>query len=145
IESACIKNDRNPEEVKLLLATKTVDPERIIQAFKASENLIAENRSQEVIEKYDALATYPHENHVIGHLQSNKLKFLIEHKIKCLHAMDRKRLANRLQNRLEFENSHMDVLIQVNTSYEKSKFGIAPEKALEFTKYVAQKDRIHIK
>lgn len=145
IKKACLKNNRDPEEIKLLLATKTVEPERIIKAFKAGDNLIAENRIQEVMEKYDALAGYPHENHFIGHLQSNKVKFLIEHKIKCLHAMDRKRLADRLQNRLEFEDSHMDILIQVNTSYEKSKFGIAPEKALEFTKYVAKKDRLHIK
>lgn len=145
IERACLENDRNPAEIKLLLATKTVEPKRIIQAFKAGDNLIAENKIQEVMEKHDALAAYPHENHFIGHLQSNKVKFLIAHKIKCLHAMDRKRLANRLQNRLEFEDSHMDVLIQVNTSYEESKFGIAPENALEFTKYVAQKDRIHIK
>ncbi|HLS29600.1 MAG TPA: YggS family pyridoxal phosphate-dependent enzyme [Flavobacteriaceae bacterium] len=145
IKRACEENDRNPEEVKLLLATKTVESERIIKALNAGENLIAENRIQEVMEKYDALADYPHENHFIGHLQSNKVKFLIQHQIKCLHSMDRKRLANRLQNRLEFEDSHMDVLIQVNTSYEDSKFGVAPEKALEFTKYVAQKDRIHIK
>jgi|SRR5690625_378572 len=145
IQQACEKYNRNPEEIKLLLATKTVEPERIIQAFKAGENLIAENRIQEVIEKFDALSPYPHENHFIGHLQSNKVKFLIQNNIKCLHSLDRKRLADRLQNRLEFEDSHLDVMIQVNTSNEKSKFGIAPEKALEFTKYVAQKDRIHIK
>ncbi len=145
IAKACEKYRRNPEEIKLLLATKTVDPERIIKAFEAGETLIAENKIQEVRAKFEALSSYTHENHFIGHLQSNKVKYLIQNEITCLHSLDRKRLANRLQNRLEFENKEMDVLIQVNTSQEKSKFGIAPEKALDFVKYVAQKDRIHIK
>lgn len=145
IEKACLENNRNPKEVKLLLATKTVEPARIIKAFEVGEQLIAENKIQEVIEKYEDLKAYPHENHFIGHLQTNKVKFLIQNEIHCLHSLDRKRLADRLQNRLEFEDKEMDVLIQVNTSSEKSKFGVAPEKALDLVKYVAQKDRIHIK
>ena len=145
IDAACLANNRNPKEVKLLLATKTVEPARIIKAFEAGETLIAENKIQEVREKFEALSAYPHENHFIGHLQSNKVKFLIQNEISCLHSLDRKRLANRLQNRLEFENKEMDVLIQVNTSQEKSKFGVDPKNVLDFVKYVAQKDRIHIK
>ncbi len=145
INGACESSGRNPDEVRLLLATKTVEPERIIQAFEQGCNLIAENKIQETREKYEALESYPHENHFIGHLQSNKVKYLIENDIKCLHSLDRKRLADRLQNRLEHEDKHIDVLIQVNTSGEKSKFGIAPEKTLEFTQYVAGLDRIHVK
>lgn len=145
IQKACAENNRHPDEIKLLLATKTVEPARIIRAFEAGEKLIAENKIQEVIEKYEALSAYPHENHFIGHLQTNKVKFLIQNDIRCLHSLDRKRLADRLQNRLEFENKEMDVLIQVNTSGEKSKFGVSPEKAMDLVKYVAQKDRIHIK
>lgn len=145
IDQACLKNNRNPKEVKLLLATKTVEPARIIQAFEAGEKLIAENKIQETIEKHEALSAYPHENHFIGHLQSNKVKFLIPNQISCLHSLDRKRLADRLQNRMEFDNGYMDVLIQVNTSNEDSKFGISPDQAIEFTKYVSKKDRIRIK
>lgn len=145
INTACQKANRNSEEVKLLLATKTVTPERIIQAFNAGYLLIGENKIQEVREKYKALKYYPHHKHFIGHLQSNKVKFLIQNEIECLHSLDRKRLANRLQNRLEFEDRHMDVLIQVNTSGEESKFGVSPAKAQELTRFVAQKDRIHIK
>lgn len=145
INLACEKNDRSACEIKLLLATKTVEPARIIQAFKMGYTLIAENKIQEVREKYEALKIYPHESHFIGHLQTNKVKFLIENDIKCLHSLDRKKLADRLQNRLEFENKEMDVLIQVNTSNEESKFGVAPDEALDLTKYVANLDRIHIK
>lgn len=145
IDKACVANHRNPDEVRLLLATKTVEPERIIQAFDAGYALIAENKIQEVRDKYEDLKAYPHENHFIGHLQSNKVKFLIQNDIKCLHSLDRKKLADRLQKRLEFEDKEMDVLIQVNTSGEESKFGIHPDQAIEFTKYVASKNRLHIK
>lgn len=145
ITKACQDVKRDPKEVKLLLATKTVEADRIIQAFEAGAILIAENKIQEVRNKYDNLKAFPHHNHFIGHLQSNKVKFLTQNDIECLHSLDRKRLANRLQNRLEFEDKHMDVLIQVNTSNEKSKFGVAPADALELVKFVAQKDRLHIK
>lgn len=145
IDKACHQNGRDPKEVRLLLATKTVNPERIKMAFDAGYTLIAENKIQEVREKYEALKAYPHENHFIGHLQSNKVKFLIRNDIRCLHSLDRKRLANRLQNRLEFEDKEMNVLIQVNTSNEESKFGVTPEKALELTRFVAGLDRLHIK
>src|SRR5699024_2805271 len=113
IEKACRENDRAPEEIKLLLAVKTVEPERIRQAFEAGYTLIAENKIQEVRRKYEDLKTSPHTNPFIGHLQSNKVKFLTRHDIKCLHSLDRKRLANRLQNRLAYEDKEMDVLIQV--------------------------------
>lgn len=144
IHDACEKAGRDPEEVQLLLATKTVTPERILEAFETGETLIAENKIQEVEEKAEALANHPHTAHFIGHLQTNKVKFLIKNKVRCLHSLDRMRLAQRLQNRLEFEDEHMDVLIQVNTSAEKSKFGLKPEEVIDFVKEVAQMDRLHI-
>lgn len=145
INNACEKAGRDPEEVQLLLATKTVTPERILEAFETGETLIAENKIQEVEEKAEGLANHPHTAHFIGHLQTNKVKFLIKNKVRCLHSLDRMRLAQRLQNRLEFEDEHMDVLIQVNTSAEQSKFGLKPEEVIDFVKEVAQMDRLHIK
>lgn len=145
IHQACQKSGRDPDEVKLLLASKTVEPARIIKAFEAGYTLIGENRIQEVIEKYEALKPYPHETHYIGHLQTNKVKYLMANEVTCLHSLDRLRLAKRLQNRLEFEDKTLDVLIQVNTSREESKFGVDPKKAVAFAKEVAQFDRLNIK
>lgn len=145
IKVACYNAHRDPESVRLLLATKTVDPERIKMAMNAGYSLIAENKIQETIAKYEDLKSLPHENHFIGHLQTNKVKFLIQNEVKCLHSLDRKRLADRLQNRLEYENKEMDVLIQVNTSQEASKFGVSPDEALDFIRYVATLKNIHIK
>ena len=145
IETACIKAGRNPDEVRLLLATKTVEAERIALAFDAGERLIGENKMQEVKEKYEALQPLPHEKHFIGHMQTNKVKEALRYGVTCIQSVDRMRLAERLQRRLEFEDKEMDVLIQVNTSFEESKFGMAPDKAVEFVKAVAQMNRIHIK
>lgn len=71
IAAACLKAGREPHEVKLLLATKTVLPESIKVALEAGHTLIAENRVQELKEKYESLKDTPHVNHFIGHLQTN--------------------------------------------------------------------------
>lgn len=145
IENACQKVGRNPKEVKLLLATKTVNAERIKTALNAGYTLIAENKVQEVKEKYDALKDIPHTSHFIGHLQTNKIKEILRYDIRCIQSLDRIELAQKLQQRLAYENKNMDVFIQVNTSNEASKFGIAPEKAIALVQEVAQFDQLHIK
>ncbi|MDO5656403.1 MAG: YggS family pyridoxal phosphate-dependent enzyme [Flavobacteriaceae bacterium] len=143
MQLACAHAQRNVADVKLLLATKTVDPERIIMALNAGENLLGENKVQELKEKYEALQPWPHQTHFIGHLQSNKVKEVLKF-ADCIQSLDRISLAEKLQKRLEFENKTIDVMIQVNTSYEESKFGISPEKALDFAKNVQEMDRIRI-
>lgn len=142
---ACKKAGRNPEEVKLLLATKTVSPEKIKVALNAGVALIAENKVQELKEKYEALKDTPHTNHFIGHLQTNKIKDVLKCDVACIESVDRLDLAEKLNSRLQHEEKTIDVFIQVNTSNEESKFGVAPEKAIELTKAVAQLSNIKIK
>lgn len=72
IINACQKSGRDISEVKLLLATKTVAADRIKIALEHGYTLIAENKVQELKEKYEALKETPHVNHFIGHLQTNK-------------------------------------------------------------------------
>lgn len=145
IDEACKKSNRNPEEVTLLLATKTVSPERVIAAINAGYNLIAENRIQELKEKYEPLKSTPHVNHFIGHLQTNKIKELLKFDVACVQSLDRIDLAEKLDQRLQVEGKSIEVLIQVNTSNEESKFGIHPEDAVEFTKQAAQFPSLKIK
>ena len=145
ITNACERTGRNRNEVKLLLATKTVSAKRIEIALNAGYTLIAENKIQEVKEKYEALAGIPHESHFIGHLQTNKVKEILRYDIACIESLDRLELAEKLQQRLLFEDKHLDVLIQVNTSNEESKFGVHPTKAIDLIKAVAKLDRLHIK
>lgn len=145
IKIACEKCGRNPNEVKLLMATKTIDTDRIKQAITAGETLIGENKVQELRDKYEDLKTISHIKHFIGYLQTNKIKDILKYDTKCIQSIDRIDLAEKLQQRLALENKTIDVLIQVNTSYEDSKFGIEPENVLDLVKKVAQLDRIHIK
>lgn len=145
IQSACDKANRNRNEVKLLLATKTVTAENIILAFESGQTLMGENKIQEIKSKYDDLKSVPHTKHFIGHTQTNKVKELIRYDVDCLQSMDRLKLARKLQNRLEYDDTTMDVFLQFNTSYEKSKFGMDPANAVAFAQEVRQMDRINIK
>ncbi|MCT3639546.1 YggS family pyridoxal phosphate-dependent enzyme [Elizabethkingia anophelis] len=145
IETACIRSNRSPDEVRLLLATKTVPVNRIKQALAAGCTLIAENKVQELKEKYDDLKEIPHINHFIGHLQTNKIKDILKYDVSCIQSLDRINLAEKLQQRLEAEDRTIDVFIQINTSGEESKFGIHPEKALELVKQVSELSALKIK
>lgn len=145
IAKACALNGRDQSEVKLLLATKTVPADRIKIALAAGQTLIAENKVQELKEKYEALREIPHANHFIGHLQTNKIKDLLKYNVSCIQSLDRLDLAEKLHQRLGFENKTMEVLIQVNTSFEESKFGVSPEEAIAITQQVAQLPTLKIK
>ncbi len=126
VDAAASAAGRDPSEVRLLLATKTQPPDRIITALRAGITLIGENRVQEVVAKADELADVPHELHFIGHLQTNKINQLLG-RISCLQTLDSVDLAEKLQHRLETREAQLDVLIQVNVSGEQSKSGIAPD------------------
>lgn len=142
---ACEKSHRNPSEVKLLLATKTVDCQRIKQAFSCGETLIAENKVQEVKQKFDCLKDTPHQQHFIGHLQTNKVKEILRYNISCIQSLDRLSLAEKLHQQLSLKGKTIEVLIQVNTSNEESKFGVKPEETLDFIKEISKFNTLKIK
>lgn len=145
IKKACEKAGRNTDEVKLLLATKTVSADRIKIALENGQTLIAENKVQELKEKYEDLKNTPHENHFIGHLQTNKIKDILKYGVTCIQSLDRLELAEKLHQKLLAENRTMDVLIQVNTSNEESKFGVDPDEAIELTRKVSHYSTLKIK
>ena len=144
IHKACLNSNRDPNDVKLLLATKTVDSTKIVYALEQGECLIGENKVQELKQKCNAISHLHPEVHFIGHLQTNKIKEVIKW-ASCIESIDRISLAKKLQQRLEFENKEIDVFIQVNTSFEESKFGIAPKDTVAFVKEVATFKNIQIK
>lgn len=91
IQNACIAANRDPDTVKLLLATKTVSAERIRIALQNGQKLIAENKVQELKEKFDALKDSKHTNQFIGYLQSNKIKDILHlHSIRRSYKFGRK-------------------------------------------------------
>ena len=145
ITNACLKANRNPNEVRLLLATKTVSPENIKIAIASGETLIGENKIQELKEKFEDLQSISHDKHFIGHLQTNKIKDILKYGVTCVQSLDRIELAEKLHQRLSVEKKQLDVFIQVNTSAEESKFGVTPEQAIELIKSVAKFDTLKIK
>lgn len=145
IKNACDKAGRDSSSVRLLLATKTVSADKIKEAILLGNPLIGENKVQEVEEKYADLKSVSHESHFIGHLQTNKIKHLLRCDIDCIQSVDRMKLVRKLQNRLTFEEKELDIFIQINTSGEKSKFGMYPDKALDFIKEASGYNRLHIR
>jgi len=144
IASACERCGRSTNEVRLLMATKTVPPSIIVEAFKAGETLIGENKVQELVSKAPELSSYVHESHFIGHLQTNKIKDVLKY-ASCIQSVDRVELAEKLEKRLETENRVMDVFVQVNTSKEESKFGCAIEEAVSLVEKVKTFPHLKIK
>lgn len=144
INVACEKSGRNNDEVKLLLATKTVSPDRIRMAIEAGESLIGENRVQEYTEKFEAIKDLNCERHFIGHLQTNKVKEVLKY-VSCIQSVDRIELAEKLDSRLQNEGRSLDIFVQVNTSFEESKFGVTPEEAFALIKKINALDTLKIK
>lgn len=143
IENACKAAGRNVNDVSLLLATKTVPAEKIRIAIEAGETLIGENKVQEFKAKNDELTGLTIERHFIGHLQTNKIKDVLKY-VTCVQSLDRLTVAEELDKRLQSEGKSLNVFVQVNTSYEQSKFGIAPEEAVSFIRSIKQYDTLKI-
>lgn len=144
MKHTCEKANRKAEEVRLLLATKTVSSEHIKFALQQGEILVGENKVQELKQKYNAISELKPEIHFIGHLQSNKIKDVIKW-ASCIESIDNISIAKKLEKRLIFEKKEIDIYIQVNTSLEKSKFGIAPDETINLVKEISKLKNIHIK
>lgn len=144
IEKACILSGRNRTSVQLLLATKTVPANDIRVAIEAGEFLIGENKMQELRDKNLVLQGLNIERHFIGHLQTNKVKDVLKYAT-CIQSLDRLSLAQELDKELQKQGKILDVYVQVNTSYEESKFGLDPNDVVAFIKEIKKYDTLNIK
>jgi len=144
IEAACKLAGRNPLDVQLLLATKTVPADKIRIAIEAGENLIGENKMQELRDKDSGLKELNVERHFIGHLQTNKIKDVLKY-VSCIQSLDRLNLAQELDKQLQKERRNLDVFIQVNTSFEESKFGLKPDEVISFIREMNHYGTLKIK
>lgn len=144
IEAACKLSGRNPLDVQLLLATKTVPADKIRIAIEAGENLIGENKMQELRDKDPGLKELNVERHFIGHLQTNKIKDVLKY-VSCIQSLDRLNLAQELDKQLQKEGRNLDVFIQVNTSFEESKFGLKPDEVISFIREMNHYGTLKIK
>ncbi|PQA56995.1 YggS family pyridoxal phosphate-dependent enzyme [Siphonobacter curvatus] len=144
IQKACQESGRTVAEVRLLLATKTVPADQIRLAIEAGETLIGENKVQELRDKQAELEHLPIERHFIGHLQTNKIKEVLKY-VSCIQSLDRLAVAQQLDQQLQKLGKSLEVYIQVNTSYETSKYGLNPAEVLNFIKAIRPLDTLRIK
>lgn len=119
---AAVRSGRKAEDVLLCAVTKTRTAEEINQAIDAGITDIGENKVQEIMDKFDSVK--PVRWHLIGHLQTNKVKYIID-KVSMIHSVDSLHLAQEIDKRAAQHGITMDILIQVNSAQEESKFGIS--------------------
>ena len=143
IKSACEKSQRDPGSVKIVAVTKTVSTEKIGEAIKAGITDIGENRVQEAWQKFQVIGNRV-KWHLIGHLQTNKVNRALQF-VDIIHSIDSLRLAEEIQQQAQKVKKKIDVLIQVNTSREASKFGIAPEETTDLVDKIAKLSNLNIK
>lgn len=142
--AACLRAGRQPSDVKMLLATKTVPAQLIREAILLGPQLVGENKIQELAQKYPLLKDEQLSFHFIGHLQTNKTKDVLKY-ASCIQSVDRPELVQKLDQRLQYEGKSMDIFLQVNTSYEASKFGVEPASALALAKEISKYDTLKVK
>lgn len=142
IAAACEAVGRDPASVRLLPVSKTFPAAAVRQAYAAGCRDFAENKVQEVVAKAGQLADLPELRWVmIGHLQSNKAK-VVARLASEFHALDSLPLAAELDRRLDQEGRSLDVLIEVNSSGEATKYGLAPADVPAFAAALAAYPRL---
>ena len=119
-----ISSTGSEQDVLLVAVTKTHSPDEINEAIDCGITDIGENKVQEILDKYDKVK--PVRWHMIGHLQTNKVKYIID-KVCLIHSVDSLKLAKEINKRAAAHDKVMDILIQVNAAHEESKWGIDPK------------------
>jgi len=135
IAAAAARRGRDPESIRLMAVSKTVDPRRIREAIEAGMTLFGENYVQEAREKIPDIG-HVVEWHMIGHLQTNKAKYVVN-LFDWIHSVDRLELAQELNKRAGQHSRNLNVLIEVNVSGEESKNGAEPSQVLELVRQIS--------
>lgn len=144
IGTACRAAGRDPAEVRLLVASKTVSPAVARAAVAAGATLLGENRVQELVAKGPQLAGLGAELHLIGHLQSNKVRDAVRWAT-CVESVDSALLGESLDARCATDGRTLDVMVQVNVSAEPSKSGVTPAQAAGLAAHLGELPRLRLR
>lgn len=123
--NACLKAGRPTDSVQLLAVTKTVSAERINAAIELGVTHIGENRVQEFLQKRDALRLDRVQKHLIGHLQTNKVRQIVG-QVDMIQSVDSMRLAKAISDRSDYLGIVTPILVEVNIGGEEAKSGVEP-------------------
>lgn len=144
IAEAAIKSGRNPEDVRFMAVTKTVEPVFINAALETGIDLIGENRVQEFLAKAPELNLDGVEKHLIGHLQKNKVRQIVG-KVDMIQSVDSVELASEISKRSQAAGITTPVLIEVNIGGEASKFGFARDGLEEKILQISEMPAVEVK
>ncbi len=136
IDRVAKASGRGAGEVLLCTVTKTRTAEKINEAIRSGVTDIGENKVQEILDKYDFVE--PCRWHLIGHLQTNKVKYIVD-KVFMIHSVDSFRLAEEINRRCIKTGNTMNILIQVNSAMEDTKFGIPADETEGLIKEILEK------
>ena len=143
IRNACERSGRKVEDVTLIAVSKTKPVPMLQEAYDAGARDFGENKVQEILEKEPQLPS-DIRWHMIGHLQTNKVKYIID-KVSMVHSVDSVRLAEAIEKEAEKKDICMPVLIEVNVAGEESKFGLSIEEVLPFLEEISSYEHLQVK
>lgn len=140
IHSACEKCGRDPADVDLIAVSKTHSAELVREAYQTGQRIFGESYVQEFVDKAEKLSDLEIEWHFIGHLQRNKVKYIID-KVSLIHSLDSVKLAEEIEKRAKHP---INCLVEINLAGERSKTGISPDKLEELLTASKQMKNINV-
>jgi pyridoxal phosphate enzyme (YggS family) len=143
IAATCLRAGRMSEEVLLIAVSKTFSSHLVREALAAGIHDIGENYIQELRQKHDELDQEDVRWHFIGHLQSNKVKYIAPW-IHCIQAVDSMGLGKEIDKYAANAGRTITILVEVNTSREQSKFGVLPEETVTVVKQLSRLQHVHV-
>ena len=143
IQSACRRAGRNRSEVTLVAVSKTKPAATLQEAYDLGVRVFGENKVQEIREKYQVLPK-DIEWHMIGHLQTNKVKYIVD-KVRLIHSVDSLRLAEVIEKEAEKQDRIVDILLEVNVAEEESKFGLKTAEVLPLAEKLTALSHIRLR
>lgn len=143
IQAACDRAGRKREEVTLIAVSKTKPVETLREAYDLGVRIFGENKVQELTAKYEALPKDIHW-HMIGHLQTNKVKYIID-KAELIHSVDSLKLAETIEKEAAKHDLIADILVEVNVAEEESKFGMKMEEVIPFVEKVSAFPHVRVR
>lgn len=142
INNACVRSGRNSDDVKLVCVSKNFPVSDINYAIEAGITCIGENRVQELMGKIDGLKDC--EKHIIGHLQTNKVKYLCG-KVDLIESVDSIKLMDEIEKQYAKADMTADILLEINTSGEASKTGASRDEIYAMCEHAAELSHVKIK
>lgn len=139
IHAVAVRADRNPDEITIVAVAKTINTAKIEEAIACGIRIIGENRVQEARQKHNIIGDKI-DWHMVGHLQTNKVKEAVKI-FRMIQSLDSLRLAREIEKRAD---EQIDCLIEINTSKEASKFGLAPNEIFDFYGNIAELKKVNV-